>query len=77
LHPDESGRRVLDARCAPQLGGPIRFQNIAGKLPATPIGVRHAGPIRASTNCDILIGERGFAEAEFALYAGSWKMKAS
>ncbi|MBN9261050.1 MAG: CoA transferase [Hyphomicrobium sp.] len=47
-----------------ELGGPVRFQNIAGKLSATPGHVRHAGPRLGSSNEDILIGELGFSEEE-------------
>lgn len=47
-----------------ELGGPVRFQNIAGKLSATPGRVKHAGPRLGSSNSDILIGELGFTEEE-------------
>jgi crotonobetainyl-CoA:carnitine CoA-transferase CaiB-like acyl-CoA transferase len=47
-----------------ELGGPIRFQNVVGKLSETPGEVRHAGPKLGSSNRDILIGELGFTEAE-------------
>jgi crotonobetainyl-CoA:carnitine CoA-transferase CaiB-like acyl-CoA transferase len=60
-----------------ELGAPIRFQNVAGKLSATPGGVRHAGPILGSSNREILVGELGFAEAELGLDAKTEKMKAS
>lgn len=47
-----------------ELGGPLRFQNVAGKLSATPGRVRHAGPKLGSSNKDILIGELGFTQEE-------------
>ncbi len=47
-----------------ELGGPVRFQNIAGKLSATPGRVNHAGPRLGSSNQDILIGELGFTDEE-------------
>lgn len=47
-----------------ELGGPVRFQNIAGKLSATPGRVKHAGPRLGSSNNDILIRELGFSEEE-------------
>ncbi len=47
-----------------ELGGPVRFQNIAGKFSATPGKVKHAGPRLGSSNKDILIGELGFSEEE-------------
>jgi len=47
-----------------ELGGPVRFQNIAGKLSATPGIVKHAGPRLGSSNKDILIGELGFTEEQ-------------
>jgi crotonobetainyl-CoA:carnitine CoA-transferase CaiB-like acyl-CoA transferase len=47
-----------------ELGGPVRFQNVAGKLSATPGRVAHAGPRLGSSNEDILIGELGFSEEE-------------
>jgi crotonobetainyl-CoA:carnitine CoA-transferase CaiB-like acyl-CoA transferase len=47
-----------------ELGGPLRFQNIVGKLSETPGEVRHAGPRLGSSNREILIDELGFTEAE-------------
>ena len=64
------GDPVLEKPSAPitvfddELGGPIRFQNVVGKLSETPGEVRHAGPKLGSSNRDILIGELGFTEAE-------------
>jgi crotonobetainyl-CoA:carnitine CoA-transferase CaiB-like acyl-CoA transferase len=47
-----------------ELGGPVRFQNIAGKLSATPGRVRHSGPALGSSNRAILVDELGFTEEE-------------
>jgi crotonobetainyl-CoA:carnitine CoA-transferase CaiB-like acyl-CoA transferase len=50
-----------------ELGGPVRFQNIAGKLSATPGRVRHAGPRLGSSNRAILVDELGFTEEGLGL----------
>jgi crotonobetainyl-CoA:carnitine CoA-transferase CaiB-like acyl-CoA transferase len=50
-----------------ELGGPVRFQNIVGKLSATPGRVRHAGPKLGSSNRAILIDELGFSEEDLGL----------
>jgi formyl-CoA transferase len=50
-----------------ELGGPVRFQNIVGKLSATPGRVRHSGPKLGSSNRAILIDELGFSEEELGL----------
>ena len=50
-----------------ELGGPVRFQNVAGRLSATPGAIRHAGPRVGAHNREILIEELGFTEAELAL----------
>ena len=50
-----------------ELGGPVRFQNVAGKLSATPGVIRHAGPRLGSHNREILVEELGFTEAELGL----------
>ncbi|MCC7274289.1 MAG: CoA transferase, partial [Alphaproteobacteria bacterium] len=44
--------------------GPVRFQNVAGKLSATPGHIAHAGPRLGSSNREVLLGELGFTEAE-------------
>lgn len=54
-----------------ELGGPVRFQNVAGKLSATPGRVLHAGPRLGSSNRAILIEELGFTETELGLAPGS------
>jgi crotonobetainyl-CoA:carnitine CoA-transferase CaiB-like acyl-CoA transferase len=50
-----------------ELGGPVRFQNVVGKLSATPGRVQHAGPRLGSSNRAILIDELGFTEEELGL----------
>ena len=47
-----------------ELGGPIRMQNVVGKLSRTPGAIRHAGPKLGSSNRSILIERLGFDEAE-------------
>lgn len=47
-----------------ELGGPIRFQNVAGKLSATPGRVHHAGQKLGASNREVLIEELGFSEDE-------------
>ncbi|MGE0719967.1 MAG: CoA transferase, partial [Alphaproteobacteria bacterium] len=44
--------------------GPVRFQNVVGKLSETPGRVAHAGPRLGSSNREILVGRLGFSEAE-------------
>jgi crotonobetainyl-CoA:carnitine CoA-transferase CaiB-like acyl-CoA transferase len=50
-----------------ELGGTVRFQNVAGKLSATPGRVVHAGPRLGSSNREILVDELGFSEEELGL----------
>ena len=47
-----------------ELGGPIRMQNVVGKLSRTPGAIRHAGPKLGSSNRSVLIERLGFDEAE-------------
>ena len=47
-----------------ELGGPIRMQNVVGKLSRTPGAIRNAGPKLGSSNRSILINRLGFKEAE-------------
>ena len=47
-----------------ELGGPVRFQNVLGKMSATPGKVRHAGPKLGQHNREVLVGELGFGEDE-------------
>jgi crotonobetainyl-CoA:carnitine CoA-transferase CaiB-like acyl-CoA transferase len=54
-----------------ELGGPVRFQNIAGKLSATPGRIDHAGPRLGSSNREILVERLGFSEAELGLKPGN------
>ena len=48
----------------PELGGPIRMQNVVGKLSRTPGEITHAGPILGQHNREILIDRLGFTEDE-------------
>ncbi len=47
-----------------ELGGPIRMQNVVGKLSRTPGEIRHAGPRLGSGNRAVLVERLGFDEAE-------------
>ena len=47
-----------------ELGGPIRMQNVVGKLSRTPGAIRNAGPKLGSSNRSILINRLGFNEEE-------------
>ena len=47
-----------------ELGGPIRMQNVVGKLSRTPGKIRHAGPKLGSSNREVLIDQLGFDEAK-------------
>lgn len=47
-----------------ELGGPVRMQNVVGKLSATPGRIRRAGSRLGQHNREILIGRLGFSEAE-------------
>ena len=60
-----------------ELGGPVRFQNIAGKLSATPGRVQHAGPKLGSSNREILVERLGFSEEELGLKPGKKTGKSS
>ena len=48
----------------PELGGPVRMQNVVGKLSATPGEIRSAGPALGADNEDILVRQLGFDRAE-------------
>lgn len=47
-----------------EIGGPIRMQNVVGRMSRTPGNIRHAGPALGSSNNDVLIDSLGFSEAE-------------
>jgi crotonobetainyl-CoA:carnitine CoA-transferase CaiB-like acyl-CoA transferase len=47
-----------------ELGNTVRFQNVVGKLSATPGKVRFAGPPLGSSNREVLIDELGFTEED-------------
>ncbi|HRD78411.1 MAG TPA: CoA transferase [Hyphomicrobiaceae bacterium] len=46
--------------------GPVRMQNVVGKLSATPGRISKAGPKLGRHNREVLIGELGFSETELA-----------
>ncbi len=50
-----------------ELGGTVRFQNVVGKLSATPGKVFHAGPRLGASNREILVDRLGFTEDELDL----------
>jgi len=54
-----------------ELGGPVRFQNVAGKLSATPGEVRHSGPKLGSSNQEILIERLGLTEEQVLEASGA------
>ena len=47
-----------------ELGGPVRMQNVVGKLSRTPGRIRSAGPRVGEHNREILIDQLGFSEEE-------------
>lgn len=50
-----------------ELGGPLRMQNVVGKLSRTPGAIRHTGPRLGEHNREVLIDLLGFDEAEVRL----------
>ena len=46
-----------------ELGGPVRMQNVVGKLSRTPGGIRSAGPRVGEHNREILVEQLGLSEA--------------
>jgi crotonobetainyl-CoA:carnitine CoA-transferase CaiB-like acyl-CoA transferase len=49
-----------------ELGGPVRIQNVVGKLSRTPGEVTRAGPRLGAHNREGLVGQLGYSEAELA-----------
>jgi crotonobetainyl-CoA:carnitine CoA-transferase CaiB-like acyl-CoA transferase len=49
-----------------ELGGPLRMQNVVGKLSRTPGAIRHTGPRLGEHNRDVLVDLLGFTEEELA-----------
>ena len=47
-----------------ELGGPIRMQNVVGKLSRTPGGISRAGPPLGSSNREVLVEQLGFDASE-------------
>ena len=49
-----------------ELGGPIRMQNVVGKLSQNPGSIRHAGPPLGEHNREVLVDMLGFTEDELS-----------
>ena len=49
-----------------ELGGPVRMQNVVGKMSATPGKIRKTGAKLGAHNREVLIEQLGFTEAEVA-----------
>ncbi len=49
-----------------ELGGPLRMQNVVGKLSRTPGAIRHTGPRLGQHNREVLVDLLGFSETEVA-----------
>lgn len=49
-----------------ELGGPVRMQNVVGKLSRTPGGITGAGPRLGQHNREVLIDRLGYTEADLA-----------
>jgi crotonobetainyl-CoA:carnitine CoA-transferase CaiB-like acyl-CoA transferase len=49
-----------------ELGGPLRMQNVVGKLSRTPGRIRHTGPALGAHNREVLVDLLGFTEQELA-----------
>ncbi|MCP5149179.1 MAG: CoA transferase [Ectothiorhodospiraceae bacterium] len=47
-----------------ELGGPIRMQNVVGRMSRTPGRIRHAGPPLGASNREVLVERLGFDPAE-------------
>lgn len=47
-----------------ELGGPIRMQNVVGRLSRTPGDIRHAGPRVGQHNREILVEQLGLSEVQ-------------
>ncbi len=45
-----------------ELGGPLRMQNVVGKLSGTPGEIRNTGPRLGKHNREVLVGQLGFTE---------------
>jgi crotonobetainyl-CoA:carnitine CoA-transferase CaiB-like acyl-CoA transferase len=48
----------------PELHGPLRMQNVVGRLSRTPGGIRNTGPKLGAHNREILVGQLGYSEEE-------------
>lgn len=64
--PHIRSRESIVAVADEELGGPLRMQNVAGRLSRTPGRIEHAGPPVGAHNREVLVEELGFSEAELA-----------
>ncbi|MBI2218420.1 MAG: CoA transferase [Candidatus Rokubacteria bacterium] len=62
--PHYAARQNITAVNDPELGGPLRMQNVVGTFSRTPGAIRRAGPTLGEHNRDVLVGELGFSEDE-------------
>ena len=62
--PHVAARENIVALADEELGGPLRMQNVVGKLSRTPGAIRHTGPRLGAHNREILVDLLGFTEAE-------------
>jgi crotonobetainyl-CoA:carnitine CoA-transferase CaiB-like acyl-CoA transferase len=49
-----------------ELGGPVRMQNVVGRLSRTPGNITGAGPMLGEHNCEILLEKLGYSQTELA-----------
>jgi crotonobetainyl-CoA:carnitine CoA-transferase CaiB-like acyl-CoA transferase len=62
--PHVAARENIVALADEELGGPLRMQNVVGKLSRTPGAIRHTGPRLGAHNREILVDLLGFTEAD-------------
>jgi crotonobetainyl-CoA:carnitine CoA-transferase CaiB-like acyl-CoA transferase len=62
--PHVQARENIVALDDDELGGPLRMQNVVGKLSRTPGAIRHTGPRLGEHNRAVLVDQLGFSEAE-------------
>lgn len=64
--PHVQARQNIVALDDEELGGPVRIQNVVGKLSRTPGAITAAGPRLGQHNREVLIERLGYSEAELA-----------
>jgi crotonobetainyl-CoA:carnitine CoA-transferase CaiB-like acyl-CoA transferase len=62
--PHYAARQNITAVDDPELGGPLRMQNVVGQFSRTPGTIRWTGPKLGAHNRDVLVDELGFSEDE-------------